>query len=277
MAGTVDDDVRAELRRWLGRQLHLAPDVVVKDPRACWVPDLWAETAEELAARIGFLTMLRAPAEVVRSRQTYYRANRPHMDAYGFAVMGLAGWVNANLVTERLTRGRRRVLVRYDDLRSDWRSTMHGVREDLGLRFNHPLGDAPHAEVDAFVEPGLNRHQATWEGLDLPPELVGIAEEVFAQLSLLADRPEDDRAATAALDEIAGRYADLYRRSQAIAVDAATARARAARRQALAEARAPETDPARGEASAGPDEPDGRLRRRLGSLRTRVRNRVRPS
>lgn len=237
VADQVDEPAREALRTWLRTQFEHAEDVVVKDPRAAWVPALWADEAAALGGRTGFVTMLRAPAEVVRSRQSHYHQNRPHMDEYGFGVMNLAGWVNANLTVERLTRGRSRSVLRYDDLRSDWRSAMRVVRDDLGLRLNHPLTDEPHAEVDAFVEPELNRHVGTWDGLDLPDELVTIADGVHEQLSLLADRHGDDEAVCAAMDRWSEQYAALYRRSQAIAVDATTAEARAARRRGRTEGR----------------------------------------
>ncbi len=231
VAQQVDDDVRRELGAWLATQLEASDDVVVKDPRAAWVPELWADEAAALGATTGFVTMLRHPAEVVRSRATHYGENRPWMDEFAFATMNLAGWVNLNLVLERRTRERSRAFVRYDDLRTDWRSVMRGLHDDLGLRLDHPLTGEPHAEVDAFVEPGLNRHQGTWEGLDLPAELVAIADDLHARLGALADASGHDAVSEQAIDDLAARYADLYHRSQAIAVDAATAHAKVERRR----------------------------------------------
>jgi hypothetical protein len=229
VAGKVDDAARAELRDWLAKQFEQAPDVMVKDPRAAWVPRLWTEQAARVDARTSFVTMLRAPAEVVRSRQSHYQRNRAYMDDHGFAVMSLAGWVNANLVLERQTRDQCRAFVRYDDLSGDWRGAMRVLRDDLDLRLNHPLSDEPHPEVDAFVEPALNRHQGSWEGLALPDALVSISEDVHAQLGRLVDTHGHDDAAEKSLDDLAARYAELYRQSQAIAVDAATAHGRAQR------------------------------------------------
>ncbi len=238
MAKQVDDDVRHELRDWLGGQLDRADDVMVKDPRAVWLPGLWAEEAAAVGARTSFVGMLRPPVEVVRSRESHYHQNRPWMDDFAFAVMNLAGWVNANLAFERQTRDQSRAFVRYDDLRADWRAVMRTLRADLGLRFEHPLTDEPHAEVDAFVEPALNRHQGTWEGLDLPAELVSLADSLHEQLEVLADGHGHDAAAESAVDALAASYAALYRQSQAIAVDAATAHARVERRRGLEQGRA---------------------------------------
>jgi hypothetical protein len=233
VAGQVDDGVRRELRTWLAEQLAQADDVMVKDPRAAWVPELWAQEVAALGATPLFVTMLRAPVEVVRSRGSHYGQNRPWMDESAFAVMNLAGWVNANLVVERHTRDQVRAFVRYDDLRSDWRAVMRTLRDDLGLRLDHPLTDEPHAEVDAFIEPALNRSQGTWGDLDLPTELVALAEELDGLLGRLADAHGHDQETEGALDDLAARYATLYRRAQAIAVDHAVAHGRVERRRGV--------------------------------------------
>jgi hypothetical protein len=233
VAGEVDDDLRRELRDWLTGQLAKADDIMVKDPRAAWVPGLWAQEAVALEASVVFVTMLRPPVEVVRSRGSHYRQNRPWMDESAFAVMNLAGWVNANLVVERHTRDQPRAFVRYDDLRSDWRAVMRTLRDDLGVRLDHPLTDEPHAEVDAFIEPALNRSQGTWEGLDLPEELVALAEELDGLLDRLVDAHGHDPEVEHSLDDLGARYAALYRRSQRIAIDYAVAHGRVERRRGL--------------------------------------------
>jgi hypothetical protein len=230
VADQVDDVARTELREWLAKQFEQAADVMVKDPRAAWVPRLWTQQAASVDARTSFVTMVRAPAEVVRSRQSHYQHNRAYMDDHAFAVMSLAGWVNANLVLERQTRDQCRSFVRYDDLSGDWRGAMRVLRDDLDLRLNHPLSDEPHPEVDAFVEPALNRHQGTWEGPALPEALVSIADDVHAELDRLVEAHGHHAVAEKSLDDIAVRYAELYRQSQAIAVDATTAHGRAQRR-----------------------------------------------
>ena len=114
---------------------------------------------------------------------------------------------------------------------------MRRLRDDLGLRLDHPLTDEPHAEVDAFIEPALNRSQGTWDGLDLPVELVALAEELDALLGRLADAHGHDPEIEHALDDLGDRYAALYRRSQTIAVDHAVAHGRVERRRGLEQGR----------------------------------------
>jgi hypothetical protein len=224
MADAVDDDTRAELRSWLADKALVEPQVVVKDPRSIWVPWLWEETAAGLGYDVGFLTMLRHPAEVLGSRSTYYRDYRPGMSDWQFSVMNLCGWVNGNLVVERQTRGDKRVVLRYNDLITDWRACLQRVRDTFDLSLDDDLQPGHHHEVDDFIDPGLRRHEPSWEGWDLPPELVAIAQEVYDAMSRLADTGGHDAEAEKALDAVAARYEDLVRVSQAIAHDTALAR-----------------------------------------------------
>ena len=57
MAGAVSPADRRELARWLRVQVATAPRVVVKDPRALWVPGLWRDVATGLGIRFGVLAM----------------------------------------------------------------------------------------------------------------------------------------------------------------------------------------------------------------------------
>jgi hypothetical protein len=235
MAEAVDDATRAELRTWLVDVALVEPQVVVKDPRSIWVPWLWKETATELGYDVGFLTMLRHPAEVLGSRSTYYRDYRPGMSDWQFSVMNLCGWINGNLVVERQTRGEKRVVLRYNDLITDWRACLARVRDTFGLTLEDDLQPGHHHAVDDFIDPGLRRHEPSWEGWDLPPELVAIAQEVHDQMSRLADTGGHDAEAEAALDAVGVRYEDLVRVSQAIAHDTALTRGKSMTARAMAE------------------------------------------
>ncbi len=62
--------------------------------------------------------------------------------------------------------------------------------------------------------------------MDLPADLVDVAERVWASVSVLADGDPDEVASRASLDALAERYAELVRRSQAVAYDTMVAFAR---------------------------------------------------
>jgi len=281
----VDEGHRTELREWLTEVAAAADRVVVKDPRAVWLPWLWVETAGEVGLDISFLTMLRHPTEVLGSRQTYYAAGRPHMGKWEFAIWNLCGWINGNLLIEQQTREHRRTFVRYTDLLTDWRGAMTKVRADLGVELDDDLDPGHHHEIDDFIDADLRRHDVDWSEWDMPAELVEIAEATFDGLSRLSDLGGHDPKTEAMLDEVHERYDALYRRSQAIAQDAATAQARVARaegEEAAREAARAELEVARKAAPApvaappdtGPRAAAGRFLDRHPSLR-RTRERLR--
>ena len=226
IAAAVTDENRASLGRWISRLFGETSQVVVKDPRSLWVPQMWEQAAEGLGVELGFLTMVRHPAEVVGSRSTYYGGGQSGTDAWMFRVRSLCSWINANLGVERQTRGRTRAVVRYSDLISDWRSVVPPLADVSGSRWRAADGDAA-ARVDAFIDPSLRRHRPTWDDMGMPAELVELAEGVWTCMCALADSGGDDDKAQAQLDELGDRYSRYMVTAQAVARDTTLAAARA--------------------------------------------------
>lgn len=230
---------REELRGWLAGISDGQALTVVKDPRTVWTLRLFDEVAAELGLGLTTLTMLRHPAEVLGSRNTYY-AKRQHVtDEAGeadFRVRNLAGWLNATTMAEQQTRGGRRSFVRYADLLTDWRGQVDRAARELGLDVDLQAGAA---EVDAFVDPDLSRHRLTWADTPVPASLRDVADRVWDAVDRLADAAGADPDASGALDAARDDYATMYADAKAlvadeIAADVATARragARAARRK----------------------------------------------
>ena len=280
MAAAVTDADRAGLQEWLRGLRSHADQVVVKDPRSVWLPALWEESAIEVGLTTGFLTMVRHPAEVLGSRATYYRSNRPGMSDRQFALMNLCGWVNGNLTVERRTRGRARVLLTYDGLVADWRAGMTTVRDTFDLRLGDDLDPGHRHPVDDFVNPSLRRHRPGWDGLDVPADLQQLAEGVHtAMCALAASRGARDPQAESDLDRLGDDYAAMIDTAEALAHDAQVSAARRARRAALAEER-PKVRAAQRRASeleqALARRPVDRLRSVLGRLRDGARRRTAP-
>ncbi len=256
MAAAVGPEQRAELRSWLEGEFQESRQVVVKDPRAVWVTGLWQDTVEELDGRIGFLLMVRHPAEVVASRATYYAPGLEGERAWHYRVRNLCGWINLNTGLERDTRDRLRLVTRYEDLLDDWRR----VADRAGRAFDLELaldggGDAARA-VDAFIDPGLRRHVPSWSGSDLPEPLVEIAEGVWSALNdLAADHPPAQVADR--LDALRAAFVRQMRIAEAMTPDA-----RAAAVQADRVERGGGTDATLPATVAGPSgQPLGRSRR----------------
>lgn len=238
VAEILGDEDREEIEGWITEQSVHGPQIVVKDPRSTWMPNLWAEAAANVGFPISYAIMLRHPAEVIGSRSTYYA--RGDLDARRqFEVTSIARWVNANLIAERETRQNPRVFLRYYDLLDNWRRTTLKVRDQLDLQFNHGLtADEPH-EVDDFIDPSLRRHHVTWDDLDIPEDLQSLAEATWKACGLLADAETTRPEVRAEFDLLSERYASMYRDASAIARDTVTAATKVARKKAANEARKP--------------------------------------
>lgn len=220
---------------WLSGQLADNPALVIKDPRLSWFLPAWESAAERAGARIGYVTMLRPPAEVIGSRQTYYHGLGPTHLA--------ASWLNMMLHTEADTRGDR-VFVRYADLLSDWRSTMGRVSAVLGLG----LDPSPQqsAEADAFVDPTLRRLTSELSDLDLPDGLRDLVDRAWHELDGLADPAGDTPDAHRRLDALRAEYQALYRQAEELSASSVVA----ARRQVRRELRSQQSTAARRDIAA---------------------------
>jgi len=231
-------EYEAQLRDWMAEQFTHADRLMVKDPRSAWVPQLWERVAASLDADIGFVTMLREPAEVLGSRSTYYASERDKWGDWAFKVKNLCGWVNINLVVEQATRGRPRVWMRYPDLLDDWRRELARTRDDLGLRFDFDLAAPDAAVVDEFIDPTLRRHQLSLADLDMPSGLSAVAEEVWLAGSTLADQRGADATAQQQFSDVTVRYERLMRDAEAMGHHAMVAEIKRTKRETEAQTRA---------------------------------------
>ncbi len=220
------------VRAWLAGQLDAHPRLVVKDPRLAWFLPLWREACAAAGAGPAFATMLRPPAEVVGSRETYYGSRLGHAHL-------VASWLNVLLHTERATRGADRAFVRYGDLLGDWRAATAAAGAALGLpEVEHP-DDERLGAASGFVDPGLRRMSHTLDDLTLPARLRDLAGATWEQLDRLVDPARDTPEAHAALDELWAGYVDLYEESEAVSRSSVVAAEHLARGSAPAPAPAP--------------------------------------
>lgn len=213
----LDDVIANELNTWLAAQFADHPALVIKDPRLSWFLPLWRRTAAELDASPCFVTMVRHPAAVIDSKQTWYGGNQGETGR-------AAGWLNQTLFTERATRGAPRAFVRYDDLLEDWTQTVGQIGEHLDLDV---VRDAPANSLRAahdLIDRGLSRSRPDWGDTTVPDALRALADDVWELTCELAKRDGHE----AELDAVRGRYIDLYKQAEALAgssIDAARKKA----------------------------------------------------
>lgn len=208
--------VQRQLGAWLSSRLEVAPELVIKDPRNSWFLPMWREVAHTTGAVPGFLTMLRHPAEVVGSKAEYYKNKGAGRGRRQVQITRVAGWLNICLSTEELTRGSRRVFLRYTDLLDDWRPPVQVAAKALDLSLRTGWDEARTAAVDAFLDPDLHRVHTGWDDIDVPTELRDLAERAWGLLNVLVDAGGHDAAAQAGLDDIRTRYASMYADAEAL-------------------------------------------------------------
>lgn len=228
-----DPAVVAELRVWLAQQVELAGEggqILVKDPCTFWFNELWTTVADELGIELSYLTMIRHPAEVVRSRETHYLSDKADDLRRTRQTANLAGWVHNAHASEVVSRGRPRAFVRYTDLLADWRAAMSRARTQLGIDVNTDLDSRQPHEVDDFVDVKLYRNKVSWDGVDTLPELRELAAQAWEACNILVEAPADAAAMTS-LDDVHERYVRLHRFAEAITFDQTTHAVAQGRRQ----------------------------------------------
>lgn len=136
----------------------------VKDPRSCRLMPLWTDVMTQTAVHPNYVLMLRHPAEVADSL-----ARR---DGF-FTPMTALLWLRNVLDSERDTRDQSRMVMTFDDLLSDWRTTLGRATDTFGIAL--PLQDAAIApQVDAFLEPQLRHHSTKLVDITDPPMALAI-------------------------------------------------------------------------------------------------------
>lgn len=234
----ITPELRARLRDYLTRESEGHDQVVVKDPRSVWAQALWRDVAAEAGLEVRYISMLRHPAEVVGSRTTYYASPDDEAKRRSYETFNVARWINSSIISERETRGQTRAFVSYPDLLADWRPVAARLAEDLGLRYAVDLAADEQTAVDEFIDPGLRRHQVTWDELTVPADLQAIAQAVWDDLGLLAAGHGTDETASKDLDVLGERYSTLFTGAADIAHDAIEEARIDARRAGAREARA---------------------------------------
>jgi hypothetical protein len=202
-AASAEPEVQSELTAWLKDELDGAEDVVVvKDPRIGWFLPLWKQAASAAGVEPAFVTMLRHPAQILTSAKKSY-------GTWQTDASRAAAWINVMLETEHATRGSRRAFVAYGALLEDWALQLQQAGGRLEIPALAQLDRAAHPAVDEFVDPSLFRNRTGWEGLDVPPRVIELAEQVW-------DALQDADAHGEQLDHFRTLYDALYGEAEAI-------------------------------------------------------------
>jgi hypothetical protein len=167
-----DEQALGPLVAWYTEQFGEADRIVVKDPRLAWFLELHRAAAEAVGADVHVATMLRHPAEVMRSREIAYGTRTSNTTR-------VVGWLTMMLGTETRSRDLPRATVRYDDLLADWRKAMSQADMTIEMGLFERATDEQVADADDLVDPTLHRSSADWNELALPPRVLDLATRTY--------------------------------------------------------------------------------------------------
>lgn len=220
-------EVVKRLSSWLEEQFADSDRIVVKDPRLAWFFELYRRSAESVGADLRVATMLRDPAEVMKSREIAYGTRSTNTTR-------CIGWVNMMLGIEARTRDLPRATLRYTDLLDDWRQAFVVADESLGMGLVSKASDEQLADADALVDPGLRRSVIDWDELGLPPRVRDLTWRVYQTYDgLVGSLPDAQREVRAALDELGAEFTEYYDECFEVARTRTGAFARKERRKAV--------------------------------------------
>jgi hypothetical protein len=205
-AWDLTDDLAGEERAlgplvdWLEQQFAQSDRIVVKDPRLAWFIELHCSAAAKVGAKVHVATMLRHPAEVMRSREIAYGTRTKNTTR-------VIGWLTMMLGTEARTRDLPRATIRYDDLLADWRSAMTEADATIGMGLFERASDEQIAEATDLVDPSLHRSTASWDELELPARVLDLATRTYDTYGRLVGA--DSEGQTQTRGELDALWAEL--------------------------------------------------------------------
>jgi hypothetical protein len=228
---------------WLEEQFAENPRIVVKDPRLAWFFKLHRAAADRLGAEVHVATMLRHPAEVMRSREIAYGTRTSNTTR-------VVGWMNMMLGTELRSRDLPRATVRYDELLGDWRKALTQADSTLGMHLVERASDEQVADAAELVDPSLHRSITSWDDLALPPRVLDLATRTYETYGRLVGVAADDQLESRAeLDAIQAELTAYYEESFEVSRTRTGAFVRREKRKAVRRVRE----------ELQPDRPAGRL------------------
>jgi hypothetical protein len=149
------------------RDFATAELCAVKDPRMCLTAPVWIEAFEKNGFEVACLFVVRDPREVVES--LHRRNDWPRASLYLM-------WVQYLMEAAAASGARPRAMLSYDQLLSDWCSSMSRVALDLHLRWPVATEGGIADSVDAFLDASHRHHPA-------PPEKTGGEDESMPDLA----------------------------------------------------------------------------------------------
>jgi hypothetical protein len=184
------------------RDFHNHALWLIKDPRMCRLLPIWLDILEKLDISPSFVLCLRHPGEVALSL-----LRRDEMPEARASLI----WLEHVLQSERMTRGRPRVFVTYDQLMNDWKTTVDHIFR--GLRLPKAVDKCDGEAINRFLEPSL-RHHTTELGEFTQSTVGNLASQVYeffeaGEFDKASFAEKETRAIAASVSGWAGQIQDM--------------------------------------------------------------------
>lgn len=133
---------------------------VVKDPRLSRLGPFWDLVMERLSLDSRYVICCRHPSEVAKSltRRNEFPVER-----------SLLLWLRHVAAIEASSRGKRRSIVFFDNVLTDWRAAVEKVARDLDIPSWPRDPQEAAADISDFLDSKLRHHHASGRDNDLPP------------------------------------------------------------------------------------------------------------
>ena len=139
-----------DAREIIARNYGDAQFIVVKEPRATLLVDLWREALESEGYRVSYVIMVRRPDEVAQS----LKARDGTVVNKAFIL-----WTTYMLAAELGSRGRNRVFVNFDDLLDDPEEVLNRLENHLDFKFPKRTWDTA-LETQEFLKKDSQHHKS---------------------------------------------------------------------------------------------------------------------
>lgn len=206
LASAAAREAAKKIRAVLHDEFAATPLAVIKDPRLCRLMPLWREVLAAEGWQVGVVLAVRAPLDAI--------ASMVKRDA--LRMEEAAGvWLRYELEAEAATRGMARAAIAYEALLGAWRPQAQYLAAALGVVWPRTLEQAG-ADVDAFLDVGLQHHRRGGSGAAIDAELAPpLADWVGQVHAALISR---DVIATDALDAVSSTLSRVDREAMLYSV-----------------------------------------------------------
>lgn len=147
---------------------------VIKDPRLSLTLPLWLEALEDLGITPGVVICSREPGAVAESERLMK----------GIPIIkSLMMYMNYGLQAEYHSRNLCRIVVRYSDLISDWKTVIKRIDLAFSLGLLHD-SDNLQAKGEGFITPELNRSQLGGDEFHSAGTLAEMSNDLYESLEI---------------------------------------------------------------------------------------------